>query len=89
MGLIEGNIIIWLNNGIEYYYPRDILATVFACRPDALSGLSIVGDVVSLNGISRTKNELANDVLRHLDISTVYPEEFVVKLLRPINQAIQ
>jgi predicted ATPase len=89
LGILPANIVVWPENGIEYYYPRDILAAIFACTPDQLSNLTVTGDIVSLNGINKTKNDLVTEVLRQMDGSTSLPQEFVDRLLRPLETAIQ
>jgi predicted ATPase len=88
LGILPGNIVVWPKNGIEYYYPPDILASIFACAPDQLNGLTVTGDLVSLNGINKTKNELVTEVLRHIDGTTSLPQEFSDRLLRPVAMAI-
>lgn len=88
LGLFPDNIVVWPLNGIEYYYPPDILASIFACNQDQLSGLTIAGDIVSLNGITKTKIDLVNDVLRDLNASTSLPTELSNRLLVPLSNAI-
>lgn len=88
-GILPTNIVVWPKNGIEYYYPADILGAIFACSPDQLSTLTISGDIISLNGINKTKNELVTEVLRQMDGSTRFPQEFEDRLLRPLEAAIQ
>lgn len=89
LGILSANIVVWTKNGIEYYYPPDLLATIFACTPERLNDLTVTGDVVSLNGISKTKSELATEVLRQMDGSTRLPEEFEARLLRPLETSIE
>jgi hypothetical protein len=88
LGILSENIIVWPKNGIEYYYPPDILASIFACARDQLSGLTVTGDIVSLNGINKAKNDLVSEVLRHMDGSTALPQELSDRLLKPIAIAI-
>ena len=88
LGVIAQNIFIWPRNGIEFYYPASILARVFACSRDQLQNLNVNGDVVCLHGISKTKNDLVNEVLRHMDISTEIPEELNSRFLKPLADAI-
>jgi len=89
LGILPANIVVWSKNGIEYYYPPDLLAVIFACTPEQLKNLTITGDVVSLNGINKTKSELSAEVLRQMDGSTRLPEEFADRLLRPLETAIE
>lgn len=89
LGIFPANIVVWSKNGIEYYYPPDLLAAIFACTPEQLNNLTITEDIVSLNGINKTKSELGTEVLRQMDGSTSLPKEFTDKLLRPLETAIE
>jgi len=88
LGVMVENIIVWAKNGIEYVYPRQILADIFASSDEQLAGLSIQGDVVALNGISKTKNELSLEVVRRLDSSTELPSELLERYVSPVVKAI-
>jgi predicted ATPase len=86
LGVLETNIVIWENNGIEYVYPPDVLEEVYSSS--ALDQLSIEGDNISLNGITRRKIELRDLVLAALGAETPLPDEFTSKLLDPLVAAI-
>jgi predicted ATPase len=88
LGILPANIVVWPKNGIEYYYPPEILASIFACTPEQLGSLAVVGDMVSLNGIQKTKNDLVIEVLRQMDRTTTLPTELTDRLLRPLEVAI-
>lgn len=88
MGVEQGNIVVWPKNGIEYYYPPEILCQIFSCSESALEQLEINEDRISLNGIRRTKNELSSDVLKALTPQTAPPIIVREKLLTPIAAAI-
>jgi len=88
LGVLPQNIVVWLKNGIEYYYPAEILQSVFSCSAEQIEHLSIVGDVVSLNGISKTKNDLATAVIRQIDGNTRFPADLLERLLNPLEQSI-
>lgn len=88
LGILPANVVVWPKNGIEYYYPPDILASIFACTPDQLSGLTVTGDIVSLNGINKTKNDLVTEVLRQMDRSTPLPQDLSDRLLKPVETVI-
>ena len=62
---------------------------IFACTAEQLNNLTITGDTVTLNGINKTKSELGTEVLRQMDGSTRLPEDFVERLLRPLETAIE
>ena len=88
LGLSPDNFVVWAGNGVEYLYPQSALAAVYGCSPAALPGIDITGDRVSLNGITVTKNDLCERVLKHVDASTVLPEELEEKLLGPLAESI-
>ena len=86
MGVPEEHIVIWERNGIEYLYPPDILTRVFSSSD--VEAMTIDGDSVSLNGITRRKMELRDLVLSHLTEDTALPEEMQANLLTRIDAAI-
>lgn len=88
MGVLLENIIIWNRNGIEFVYPSTVMGAIYSSSPERLADLDIVGDVVSLNGISRKKNELKAEVLSRITSETELPEEIERKLLDLIRNAI-
>jgi predicted ATPase len=88
MGMFADNVIIWEKNGIEYLYPPDILAGVFACDVSRVSELSIDGDRISINGIEKTKNELKTEILARIVPQTIMPKELEEKLLVPLAKSI-
>lgn len=88
LGVLSANIVIWPKNGIEYYYPPEILQSVFSCTAEQTEQLAIVNDVVSLNGIPKTKNDLATEVIRQIDGDTNLPAELLDRLLQPLERAI-
>jgi predicted ATPase len=88
MGVFSRNIVKWSRNGIEFIYPQSILASIYSCAATDVSNLSLNGDLVSLNGINKTKNELANEVISRLDSSTPLPDELEKNLLKLIEDAI-
>ena len=71
MGLPRTSIIIWSKNGIEHYYPTQIMEEIFGAGEPKL-----VGDTIELNGVKLTKAELGEKVVQLLLPSTDYPEEF-------------
>lgn len=77
MGIPQENIIEWTKNGIEYIYPESIVDAIFGEGPE----LHISGDVVSRNGISLRKNELAEKVCGLMCAETEMTSEFREKLL--------
>jgi predicted ATPase len=88
LGVLRANIVVWPKNGIEYYYPPEILASIYACTLEQLTSVSISGDMVKPHGVSKTKNDLVGEVVRQLSGTKQLPVEFVRGLLDPISAAI-
>jgi hypothetical protein len=84
MGLSRDNIVIWPKNGIEYYYPPLTLDRIFGPGPS----ITIQDDIVSRNGISYTKGELAGMVVAALDATTPMHAEFDNLLLDKLESLI-
>ena len=89
LGVLAENIVIWSRNGIEYCYPPGIMGSIYACGPDQLPSLQVSGDIVSLNGIAKNKNDLATEVIRNLNSDTPLPPELTERYLTPIGRAIE
>lgn len=83
-GIPEKNIIIWENNGIEYYYPKEIMNRIFGCHDK----LVINGDVVSANGIEKKKNDLAEEVASLITGNEEFNEEFNLKFINLLKELI-
>ncbi len=84
MGLPEPNIIIWSKNGIEYFYPPDVLQSIFHSNDE----VTIDGDRVKLNGIEYTKNDLAEKVIDRMDKATLHSQEYEDELLSKIDSVL-
>lgn len=84
MGLAKDQIIVWDENGIEYYYPEKILKKIYG----ASGPIKIIGDSVVINGIAKTKNDLADEVVARVDPDTEYPDEFESKFLKKIDAVV-
>lgn len=84
-GIPQNNIITWDQNGIEYVYPTEAMTTIFACNEEALANLKMEGDRISVNGITKTKNELKTEVVRLLNSATVHKEQLKTKLLDQVS----
>lgn len=81
MGLPRANVVVWTKNGIEHYYPKDVLRKIFNGEGE----LKIVDDVVGLNGVSMTKNDLVERVVPSITDGTTYPEEFQREFLQRVE----
>jgi hypothetical protein len=72
MGLPKDNIVTWQKNGIEYYYPSQILQSIYGSTGEVI----IDGDLVKLNGIDYNKNQLVELVVEKLTKEVELPKEF-------------
>jgi predicted ATP-dependent endonuclease of OLD family len=88
IGLLPENFIAWQSNGIEFQYPPQILSEIFRCDIGIVSQLALAGDLVTLNGITHTKNELCDLVVARLHASTALVPEFENLLLARLTEAI-
>jgi predicted ATPase len=84
MGIPKDNIVIWKENGIEFYYPPSIVDKIFGAGPDIV----IDGDAISRNGITLKKLDLVEKVIGSLDATTPMHPEFVEALLKPIENML-
>ena len=87
-GVATENIITWDKNGIEYIYPIQLLCNIYSSSSEKIGDISICGDRITLNGITRTKSELAEEIIKRVDSNTVLPPELEKKLLIPLKAAI-
>lgn len=58
-GVKHRHIFVWSKNGIEYFYPQDLLVSAFCCNPSELQSIKMESDPIEFNGIRKTKKELA------------------------------
>jgi hypothetical protein len=84
MGMPRQNIVVWEKNGIEYYYPQNLIQEVF----HSTEPISVHGDRISLNGLTYTKQQLSDLILPRIDGRTVYPAEFSCEFLNKLECAI-
>lgn len=84
LGVEKENIVIWDENGIEYYYPKSILYKIFG----EFEKIEIEGDNISANGISYKKNELAEKVIVEIDGREEFNSEFKSKLLDRMDELV-
>lgn len=84
--LSDDNIIVWKGNWIEYCYPESILKWIFKYKWTELFGdMKISWDIVELNWIKYSKDDLAEKVIENLNKDTLYWSEFTSKFLNKIN----
>ena len=85
MGLAREHVIVWPLNGIEYYYPPELVDKIFG---EGDGEVTIVGDVVRKHGISYSKAELAAKVVSALTSTTAMHPEFESLFLGPLARLI-
>lgn len=68
-GVLPVNIVTLSENGIEYYYPKKLLASTFRCDEDEVSNIRLELDTIEYNGIRHSKKELANLMAGELTIA--------------------
>ena len=84
MGLPKENIIVWTNNGIEFYYPESVIKSIFHSDETP----KIEGDQVSVGNLSYNKVELLNMVLPKISKETEFNDEFRLEFLEKIERTI-
>lgn len=80
-GIPMNRIIKWSKNGIEHYYPEDILSEIFG----GTGPMSIIGDEVTRCDTTYRKLELAKKVTARITPETKYSEEMETKLFRIVE----
>ena len=74
-GVPKENIIVLSLNGIEYFYPPDLVASVFHASQDQVVVWKFESDPIDFNGIRKSKKELAQLVADGLTPAhTTHPE---------------
>lgn len=77
LGVLSQNIRVLASNGIEHYYPKDHVATVFRCSTAEVAQIDLESDPIEFNGIRRTKKELAEAVAPKLLAHTELDQEIL------------
>ena len=88
LGIAKENIIIWDNNGIEYYYPEDIMCDIFQCGHAQLSDLRFENQRVTVGTIEYDKKDLCKQVIDRLTINSKLNDEVNTKLLGHLEKLI-
>ena len=74
-GVAAANITVWAKNGIEHYYPQDLVAKAFCCDVAQLSNEDLENDPIEVNRIRKSKKELARHVTEQLTAAhALHPE---------------
>lgn len=84
MGMPDENVVTWSANGIEYVYPPTILDEIYGGGGQ----LTVVGDLVSRNGISYSKTDLAERVCARVTAETAMSQEFTNNFLSLVTRRI-
>lgn len=72
MGIPREHIVAWPKNGIEYYYPSSLLDKIYGADGE----LQMTGDIITRNGVSYNKAELAERVIALLQPDTPMHKDF-------------
>ena len=85
----ERRCLVWSKNGIEHYYPRDVLREVFSCSDSELESATYDTDPIVINGISVSKTKLAELVVSRLGSDCEFDEELhgLDEILKQVCQA--
>jgi len=85
-GVPKDNIIVLSMNGIEYFYPPQLLAAVFLSSTEQVASWKFEADPMEFNGIRKSKKELAQLVTAGLNqCHATHPE--VQSLIAKIEAA--
>ena len=84
MGMPNDNIVVWNKNGIEYYYPPNLLREIFSTDAE----IHIREDVVEAGGLKYTKSELSDLVVARVSAHSDFPQEFRDEFLSKIERAV-
>lgn len=85
MGISTDNIHVFTKNGIEFYYPEELMCRVFSCNPDDVQNMTIIKDIISINGIQKNKVQLSEEIISLMNNKTKYSQELIEKLINPIQ----
>lgn len=88
LAIPKTSVVQWDENGIEYLYPTSSLGEVFGARIESSDELMIVGDHVTAHGITKTKMQLATEVVSKMPGATELSQQIHLKLLNPLRAAI-
>jgi hypothetical protein len=89
-GIMAENIIEWNKNGIEFYYPKEIIEDIYSCRYSDFEAIDLTGaDRITINGITKTKDELCEEVTSRLSGSMTFNQEFSEKLIDKLKEKVQ
>lgn len=82
MGVASENVVVWSRNGIEYFYPPDLVASIFNCTAAEVANITFDADPVEHNGVHIGKKQLAQFVSDRLTAESGYNAELEKFLAR-------
>lgn len=85
VGLPRQNMIEWKGNGIEFVYPKSLLASIYRKSDLSPDELTIDKDHIIYGDLSYKKMELCKLIINSLTPSTSLPDELTEKLLQPLR----
>lgn len=87
-GLHETNIIEWSQNGIEYYYPSNIIREIFGSTFENASEREVTDTHIKIANVRKPKVEVAQIVASRMNESSVFNDEFKGKLLNRLDELL-
>lgn len=78
-------LVRWSQNGIEFLYPKDIMARIFKVQSVSNADIEMGDDDVTVAGMSYKKMDLCKMICAELADGGVAEEEFIQKLISPIQ----
>ena len=85
-GVPSENVKVWSKNGIEHFYPVDLVAKAFRSDPAMVAKINVEKDSIEYNGITLSKSELSKLVSDQLTDASTFDEE-LESLLQKIAAA--
>jgi predicted ATPase len=82
LGILRENISVLAHNGIEQYYPKELVAVAFRCTTSEVERVDLEVDPIEFNGIRRTKKELADWISPQITLETKLDPELDLFLER-------
>lgn len=84
-GIPESNIVKLSHNGIEYYYPPEVVAEIVGCTREQAEALTVSGNDVSVAGVNFPKTRMAEEVANRVTIELPLAHELESALLIPMR----
>lgn len=74
-GAAPENIVVWSRNGIEYFYPPELVASAFNCTVEEVENIAFDVDPIEHHGVHISKKQLAQSVSDRLTEKSRYDAE--------------